>query len=612
VVDNHQKWFDLTNLEICNKVHLYGGRLIENQNYGIYSPYKEEQFSIAPIDVFRIHHFDNEAKRCSLKWCAFMLNMDVEETPIPFDKVGMTREDILEVQRYRRNDIIVTQKVLELTLGQVDDDELKEYRGKNMIQDRFDVMKETGLKCLNWSDVKIGEEWNKIDYMQAEHIKDERQLYPVKVKQVYGQKFKNFFPSTMSFSSEYLSNFIKDLGNQYVTAENQEFPVDIGNTTYMVKKGGIHSNETHRQIKPQEGFTLEDIDVQGQYPNSIWKLKIYPPHLKETIITQFKAKVEKRSIYKNKASALKKEGKDVEARPYTSIQEMLKLCQNGGYYGKLGQPGSFLEYPEGLLKVCMGNQIEILMLVEMMEATGFQVISGNTDGIVVYFPSTKEDIYNQVCKDWEIKVGNFEMGKLEHTKFEGLWQESINSYIAKKSDGKIKQKGRFCTDFQLHRNKSKRIIPLALKAYFIDKKNPIEFITTHQNIYDFCIAKKTFKQMYYEEQWEEGKKIMTKRHKKLVRYFLSKDGTVLYKRGFDFKGKAMNNHCEASDKVYPSLGQPKVTYFNKAFDKPMSDYNIDYKHYIVDALKRIDKIERTKKADIYVKSLLPTKQQTLF
>jgi len=51
-------------------------------------------------------------------------------------------------------------------------------------------------------------------------------------------------------------------------------------------------------------------------------------------------------------------------------------------YGKLGQRGSFLEYPEGMLKVTMGNQMEILMLIEKLEMSGFQVLSGNTETLV--------------------------------------------------------------------------------------------------------------------------------------------------------------------------------------------------------------------------------------
>lgn len=622
IVDNYQKWYDLTNLEICAKIAQFAQDIIENQRYGIFLPYKDHQFSIPALDVFRIHHFDNEAKRTSLKWCAFMLNMDVEEMPIHHLAAGLTEEDVKLVRSYRRNDVLVTLGLLYITLGEVDKvleinggnsiEELKDYKGKNKIQDRFDVRKETGLECLNWSDVKIGEEWNKADYKRSENIKDDSILFPKKVKHPYGKKFKQFFPPSIDFTTKSMNDFVQMLGNQYVTGEKQEFPVKIGNTTYTVAKGGLHSNEKYRRVIPPEGMVCRDGDVGSQYPNSIVKLNVFPDHLKPIILDQFKEKIAKRIKYKSLATQLKKQGKEEEARPYSSVQEMLKLCSNGGFYGKLGQPGSFLESSYELLRVCIGNQIEILMLIEMMEEAGFQVISGNTDGIVTIFPADKEDIYNQICLDWEKKVGNIivvegtSLGKLEYTDFLGLWQESINHYIAKKDDGKVKKKGRFATEFEMNKNKSKRVIPLALEEYFINGKDPIKFIKEHNNIFDFCIAKKASRDMYYEEQWEENKQICTKRHKKLVRYYVSVNGNVLYKRGFDYKGAPVNNHCEAAN----DIGQPKVTYFNK-WEK-RDDYQIDYSYYILQTLERIDKIEKTNKAKMYVESLRPQIQGSLF
>lgn len=65
IVKNYQKWVDLENLQICQKIHEFVQQLIDNQNYGITPPFKENSFLCKPIDVFRIHHFDNEAKRTS-------------------------------------------------------------------------------------------------------------------------------------------------------------------------------------------------------------------------------------------------------------------------------------------------------------------------------------------------------------------------------------------------------------------------------------------------------------------------------------------------------------------------------------------------------------------
>lgn len=606
VVENHQKWFDLTNLEICAKIHTFAQELIDNSNYGLFLPYKEQKFQIRPLDVFRIHHFDNEARRTSLKWCAFMLNMDVEEMPIKHNTTGLSKEDVEVVRAYRRNDVRVTEGVLRLTLGDIDLPELKDYKGKNKIQDRFDVMNETGMPCLNWSDVKIGEEWNKLNYMKNMGIQDERKLFPEKVIHPYGKRFKQFFPKTAVFETELLQKFTKSLGNSFVLAEKQEFPITVGQTTYTIAKGGLHSNEKNRIVKAPVGWNYRSADVGGQYPGFIIKNRIRPPHLTEAIVDIADYNVDRRITLKAEAQKLEKEGKTEEARPKKGIVEMLKLCNNGGLFGKLGQKGSFLEYPYGLLQVCMGNEIEILMLIEKMEQAGFRVISGNTDGIDTLYPQDKEELYMTICRDWEQRVGNVKNGKLEFTDFVLMAQESVNSYIGKKVDGKVKKKGRFMTEFELNKNKSMRIVPLALEAYFIEGKDPEEFIMKHSNIFDFCIAKKASGKMHYEEQWTEEKVIKTKVHKKLVRYFLSKKGTILYKRGFNNEGNPMNNHVNAPT----DLGQPLITYFNKAYKA--ENYGVDYDHYILEVLERMDKIEGTRKAEAFIDRRNPGQQLSLF
>lgn len=620
IINTYEKWFDLDGMEIARKISDFSGEIIENQNYQIRPPYNESSFPVKVIDLFKIHHFDNEARKTSLKWCEFMLNLDVEEMPIHHHAENLTPEDTQLIRDYEKNDILATLALFYVTLGQLDKTEqlleqlfgfpislaeLKDYKGKNKIQDRFDVQKETGLNCLNWSDVKIGEEWNKLDYKNAENIKDDSQLFSKKVKHPYGQKFKNFFPKTMEFKTPELKKFVQDFGNEYVKNIKQEFTIKIGNTTYTIAKGGIHSTEKNRRIICQPGWILRDADVGSQYPNSIVKLEIFAPHLKRTILNQYNEKIDRRIKYKAKAGELKKAGKEDEARPYSSVQEMLKLCLNGGYYGKLGQPGSFLEYPEGLLKVCIGNQIEILMIIEMMEEAGIQVVSGNTDGFVSYFPAEKEETYNKICAEWENKVGNDKMGKLEYTDFQSLWQDSINSYIGKKVDGKVKKKSAFMTEFEINKNKSKRIIPLALEEYFINGKDPIEFIRNHKNIFDFCIAKKASGKMHYEEETGQEVKV----HKKLVRYYIANKGSILMKRGLNNYDEPMNNHCEAIDKQFPWVGQPRVRYFNKFFK---GDYDINYDYYILETLKRIDNICKSKLAASYAEKFKPSQQISLF
>lgn len=635
IVNTYEKWYDLSNLEIARKISDFAQKIIEDQNFDIRPPYNESSFPVKAIDLFKIHHLDNEAKFgkkggfASLKWCEFMMNMDVEEMPIHHNTEGLTQEDCQLIRDYEKHDILATLALLYITIGNVSKveelvsnmlglpvtlEELSDYNGKNKIQDRLDFMQESKLNCLNWSDVKIGEEWNRADYMNSENIKFDRDLFPQKVKHPFGQKFKNFFPKTMKFTTKNLQDFIEKLGNKYVLAEKQEFPITIGETTYTIAKGGIHSTERNRKVVVPPGYNCDDADVGAQYPNSIIKLEIYPPHLKKTIILNFIGTVDLKDRYKQLGKEASDRGDKLEVLRLKGLEGGTKLRMNGGYYGKLGQKGSFLEYPEGLLKVCMSNQIEILMLIEMMEEAGFKVISGNTDGIVTMYPSDKEAEYLAICKAWEKQVGNDKMGKLEYARIKGMWQDNINSYIAQIDDKgklKVKKKGRFVTVYgspgcELNKNKSARIIPLALEAYFINGVSPIEFIENHKNIFDFCIAKKAFGQLHYEELLKDG---TVKVHKKLIRYFVSNDGNVMMKRGINQEGEPMNNHCEAQDKTFPWMGQPKVTYFNRFFKK--EDYNINYSYYILETLKRIDNICKTKMAKTYADKFKAI-QTTLF
>jgi hypothetical protein len=632
VLNNYEEWYDLTGAEIAHKVRLFNNRHMDDRKYGLPPRYKEKDFPIFPLDLYKINHFDNEAKWTSLKWCEFMMNMGVEEMPIRHDTQGLTDEQLDEVISYRRHDVMATLGLLYITIGEPDKvmevngnvpvPHLADYKGMNKLQDRFDVMEETGLICLNWSDVKIGEEWNKLDYMKAKGITDEREVFSKDIKYPYGKKFKKYFPKTMKFQTHQLNEFIKKLGEEYVKNEKQEFPITIGKTTYTIAKGGIHSTEKNRMIITPKGYKYRDADVGSQYPNSIVKLEIYAPHLDRLLLEQYNGKIELRITYKTKANELKAMNLKIEARKFESIQGLLKLCLNGGYYGKLGQKGSWLEFPEGLLRVCMGNQIEILMAIEAMEMEGFQVLSGNTDGFTTMFPEEKEARYMEICKEWENKVGNHKLGKLEYVDYIKMYQMNINHYIGQYIDAKgnikVKKKGKFVTTYgspgcELNKNKSMRIIPLALEEYFINGKDPIEFIHNHKDINDFTIGLKASGQMHYEEQWEEKGEVKTKVHKKLIVVYITTDGNVLYKRGLNQYNDPMNNHCFAEDKKAPELGQPLVRYFNNPFYlQDFSEYKVNYDFYIYDTLCIIDDIEKTNKAKKFLESLRVTTQTNLF
>ena len=61
----------------------------------------------------------------------------------------------------------------------------------------------------------------------------------------------------------------------------------------------------------------------------------------------------------------------------------------------------------------------------------------------------------------------------------------------------MKKKGDFLTSYELHKNKSKCIVPIALEKYFTQDIPVEDTIKNHRNIFDFCIAKKASRDYFY-------------------------------------------------------------------------------------------------------------------
>jgi len=321
IFDNYSKWVDLDNLQISSLISKFSSDLIENQSYGLFPPYKEENIIIKQIDTPRVWHFFNENKRVSLKQLEFELRSPViENFEVEPDNLDFTDEEITDLEKYCENDVINTFRHFLYTIGETDH---ILYKGKDKIKDREIIMNEVGLPCLNWNDVQIGAEWNKKDYL-AMSGREERDLKPKKVNTFYGKKFSTFFPKTVEFQTDKLKKFIKEFGNTPVLNEKQEFKYTFNSElTVTLAKGGIHSNELPRYIEPEKGYLYIQIDVGSQYPNYLRKSGKFPKHLGREWNEMLKGKIQRRLNYKK----LFGETKDPK---YNSLQEMGKLSLNGG------------------------------------------------------------------------------------------------------------------------------------------------------------------------------------------------------------------------------------------------------------------------------------------
>lgn len=110
------KWFDKPLKSFLQSVYRYGKSLIGGKQ-----PYiKGSDMICRQIDLYKINHFDNFAKSCSLKELEFNFDMDnIEELPFDPNK-PIALEDIDHLIAYCKNDVKTTCKLYDHTLPEIE------------------------------------------------------------------------------------------------------------------------------------------------------------------------------------------------------------------------------------------------------------------------------------------------------------------------------------------------------------------------------------------------------------------------------------------------------------------------------------------------------------
>lgn len=583
IIENCADWLDFTGGEVANIISRYANKVIEKANKGAgqWSDYPDWKMTIPQCDLFKIMHFDNKAKMTSLKWVEYMINMNsIEEMPIHYMTEVTIDQVINQILPYNKHDVKATFELYKIIIGDTDH---PLYKGVDKIQLRKDIQRQFGIKCINYNDVKIGDELNKLSYCKIKGIN--KQDIQKSNKDIISFKFKDCFPSYMKFETQEFNNFVNSISDITVNLkkskeDKQVYEFGFNGTIYTIAKGGIHSKDKPRIIQPNDNEILRDADIGSQYPNSIRKRKLFPKHLGEEWLIGYTNTIQGRI--------------DAKKSKKNAIAEAFKLALNGGGFGKTNEEFNWQYDPFITYSVTIGNQIEILMLIEDLELAGIRVASANTDGIVCLFDKSKDDIYYKICKNWEKQVGNDTLGQLEYCDYSKLIQTSVNDYIAIKLDGKIKTKGDFVSEFELHKNKSRRIVPLALQAYFT-KGYPIDkFIKEHTNIFDFCLGVKSIgkNRLIAIDVKKQQETIL----QKINRYYISTDGINLIKKLPKLEKSKPKKQLDIFGNISDDSREQEVeagwlsTIYNKHEEKDIKDYNIDYRYYIQSCERIINQI----------------------
>lgn len=598
IIDNYNNWHERE--DIYSLIYDFSKWTISETDNGGFPKYRESSFSIPQIDLFKINHFDNKNKYTSLKWIQYMTNWpNLETMPHDFDDENLTQEQLIQDALYCRNDALSTYHFYLYTTGQVDH---KFYKDNNKIQNRIDIYKEGLLpkEVINYSDVKIGDELNKKKYIERRGI-ELSDIYKLKRnrKPTKSFTFGDAIPDYVKFQTPELIEFYNKIKKEKVSliqGDKTQYLCEFRGTTYSIMRGGIHSVDESRVIIPKEDEYLEDSDVGAQYPNAIDKRGLYPFHLGKEWTGVMRDTILQKDNYKQQG---KKAQNKADKNRLKGLETMTKYQMNGGGFGKTLETDNWQYAPEVGYYCTIGNQFEILMLIEMLEMEGIHIISANTDGILALYKKSLGEKHKEICNKWEEIVGNNIRGKLEHTLFKALYSESVNHYIAIKEDGEVKIKGRFEIYGELSKNNSdkiSRIERLAIQEYFA-KGIPIDkTIKECKDLTMFLIGKKANRNYRWETLSRDGTR---EQYRSVIRFYISKNGKTLLKMKnieADTKGA----------KVTKFFNGKKVTMCNKLPSEFPND--IDYSYYIDNIIPVIKGIEK----DIKIEKFSSNPQMSLF
>ena len=201
----------------------------------------------------------------------------------------------------------------------------------------------------------------------------------------------------------------------------------------------------------------------------------------------------------------------------------------------------------------------------------------NTDGIETIIPKSAKEEYLKVCARWE-RITDF---NLEHDEYKKIILADVNNYIAIDNYGKDKCKGSFeFENLDLHKNKSKLVIPKAIYQYFVNDILPEDYLETNKNILDYCIGSKTNSGWQVVADSLKDGVLKQENLQKINRYYISDNGVKLVKRN---KNDGREIQLEA--------GKWIQTVFNKIKKKPTwEEYDINTKYYMQAIEKEINNI----------------------
>lgn len=555
---NYENWEMHTNEEIAKLLYAYAQYIINGQEERQVD-YPEWKLLINQIDLFKLNHWDNAAKRSGLKWIQYSMDWDnVEDMPIHHTTEINSIEQIETIIRYCINDVRSTKKILEAS--------------KEQIALRKSLSEEYKINLFSASETKISKELF-AHFLSKKTGISKYELKKMKTIRDVVYLGECIFPY-ISFESGEFKDLLEFFKGKVIkeTKGSINHMVHYKGIDIYYGLGGLHGAKDSGIYEAAEGYTIMTSDVASFYPNLAIRNRLSPGHIpQEDFCTLYEWFFEERKKY-----------------PKTDPRNYVYKIILNATYGLSNDENSFLYDPQLTMQITINGQLLLTKLFEMimLNIPGAIPIMLNTDGLEVMIPLCYKTKYLQVCEEWE-KLTKL---VLEHDEYKKMIIGDVNNYIAipKEPLKKPKCKGRFeWEDLSkkkvsiLHKNKSFLIIPKAIYHYFIYGTKPEDYLKSNRDIMDYCGGIKVKKDWELLGAYVKDGVIIEDKLQKICRYYVSKSGVKLFKK-----------HKTDGREIQIEAGKWLQKVFNKRKECSWEEYQIDETYYIQRIYKEIHNIDK--------------------
>ena len=555
----YDEWKGKSGCEIANIIYRFAQRTINNQDQ--LPEYPEWKMSINQIDVFKLNHWDNPAKRSSLKWIQYSMDWHtIQDMPIKHTTEIKSMQQLQTVINYCKNDVKSTKAIMNLS--------------KEQINLRKTLTKDYGINLFSASEPRISKELFLYFLSKETGISkfDLKQLRTFRNKIVVKDIILPYIKFQTPEFQRLLNQFNKLEINPNETKNSFKYTIRYKGVNTDFGLGGVHGAADSGIYESTEDMIIMSSDVTSFYPNLAIRNGWAPAHLpKREFCNLYEW------FFEERKKIPKKDPKNY----------VYKIILNSTY-GLSNDKNSFLYDPEFTMRITINGQLSLVMLYEMLVEgiPGSVPLMQNTDGLEMMIPKQYKQKYLDICAEWE-KTTKLQ---LEHDEYKKMILADVNNYIAINTAGKSKCKGRFeFSDLALHKNKSFLIIPKAIYNYFVNDIPPEKYLADNRNIFDYCGGVKIKGDWEFVQTCVKNGEVTYEKLQPTLRYYVSEKGCKIVKRNIHDKRE-----------IQLESGRWMQELFINYEKKDWKDYHVDDRYYLEAIEKEINNI------------IKPVRQLTLF